>query len=328
MALPLPLLVAWVLLATDPRLAQADALIARGDCDGLIELYAEVKPGGGEDELAHARALAQGAHTCRKQDAVLALALSELARKLAPEDYGVATIHAETLLALDQRSAAARTLDETLRRHPDGAIRARYLRAELAHAEHEPERVVQLLAPIAGDPEYGERARALLERSRRALEEQEASRSEVKEAETRVAQRAEAAEAMTKRALLPSGTEVWSSRSGVKSGGARTYKTRGIQGGLSYELVAVGTCAAPAKGKRKRIAEDPSRLLFGIDFAVRVSGGDPRPLKVGFTPETNRVLFRAPHENPQLLIEDRSFEREGSGKKLRCAIGELSVRVP
>lgn len=332
MALLLTLLAPLILAASDPQLDEADRLRARSDCDGLVLLSSQLK--GTDDtvrDLSRARALVQGAELCRKDDPVLALALTDRALLLAPKDYGVATAHAETLLALHQRSEGAALLDATVRAYPEGAVRARFVRATLAEKEEEPARVIALLTPLADDPEYGERSRVLLARSHEALARAHKAREQVRQEEARAKDTAAAIEAASKRPLSPSGTEVWSTRGAVKSGGSRTFRTRGLQEGLSYELIATGKCSRPAKKKKKRrgAPEDSSGSLFGTEFRITFGGQGSRPLKVGFTPETTRILFRAPHDNPQLHLEDRSFQREERNKnRPSCTISGLAVRVP
>jgi hypothetical protein len=242
---------------------------------------------------------------------VLAFALTQRALALAPDDYGVRTSHAESLIAVDERTAAARLLDDTLQAHPRNAARARLLRAQLASEEGESAVVVKLVQPLVEDPEYGASARELLARHQTRLQDQALAR----ESPTR---------APSTRDTPPSGTEIWSTRSTLPSGGQRTFRTRNLQAGVSYIFHATGTCTAPSKPGRKSRLGTPVDL-FGQDFRVRIGTLDPTPLKVGVEPAQNALTFRAPENNPQIFLEDRTTIRPDGP---RCTISAVAVRVP
>src|SRR5688572_32659714 len=103
-------LVALMVLATsgDPRLLQGEKYLEAKDCDGFHSLFSKVKPEKAERDLAYARLLVRGAMQCRPKDKVLALAMTERALSLAPDDYGIQTAHAEGLLELDQDRKSTR----------------------------------------------------------------------------------------------------------------------------------------------------------------------------------------------------------------------------
>src|SRR5687768_1073736 len=143
--MPLLLLLSLLATAPDSRLEQGEKLLAAGNCEGLQELFAPSSTPSKEHALDAARLLVQGASACRKQDRVLAFALTQRAVELAPNDYGVRTAHAESLLAVDERASAAQLLDAVLQAHPRDAVRARFLRAQLADEESEPALAVRLL---------------------------------------------------------------------------------------------------------------------------------------------------------------------------------------
>src|SRR5689334_8096880 len=128
------ILIALLLSASDARLLTAEKRLDEKDCDGLYDVFESYKgsKSGGEKDLAYARALVRGSNMCRAKDKVLALSMTEKALAYARKDYGVQTAHAENLIALDQRSDAANLLDQTIQDHPEGAVRARYLRGQLA----------------------------------------------------------------------------------------------------------------------------------------------------------------------------------------------------
>jgi hypothetical protein len=326
-------LLLWITLlaATDARLAQGEKLLAARDCEGLQELFAPSGPPRPEPSTDAARLLVRGAAVCREQDRVLAFALTQRALALAPDDSGVRTAHAESLLALDERTAAARLLDETLQAHPRHATRARFLRAQLADQEAESAQVVQLLGPLVEDPEYGPSARELLARHQAALQSQAQARERLAREEQTVAEGVARAHEVAERRTAAlahdaprPGTEAWSTRGTLQSGGQRTFRTRNIRAGFTYIFHATGTCKGPSrKGRKSRLA--PTVALFGQDFRVRIGGLDPLPLKVGVEPERNTLAFRAPEDNPQIFMEDRTSIRPDSP---RCTISDVAVRVP
>jgi hypothetical protein len=123
---------------------------------------------------------------------------------------------------------------------------------------------------------------------------------------------------------LRSGSEAWSARGTVQSGGQRTFRTRNLQARTTYVFHATGTCTGPTKPKRKG-GLAPTVDLFGQDFRVRIGTLDPMPLKVGVQPEQNALTFRAPDNNPQIFLEDRTTIRQGAP---RCTISDVAVRVP
>jgi tetratricopeptide (TPR) repeat protein len=330
----MPLLLLFSLLAASPdtRLAEGEKLLAARDYEGLQALFS---PGGNtryERPLDAARLLVRGATACRKQDRVLAFALTQRALDLAPSDYGVRTAHAESLLAVDERASAAQLLDQIIQAHPLDAVRARFLRAQLADEESESALAVQLLEPLVKDPEYGEPARTLLARNQAALQSQSQARESMAREEQAVLESAaRAQEAASTRNLPPdrnaprSGTEAWSARGTLKSGGARTFRTKNIKEGVTYTFHATGTCTAPPAKKGRKKGLGPKVDLFGQDFRVRIGSLDPLPLKVGLEPEQNTLSFRAPENNPQVFIEDRTEQRAG---RPRCTISDVAVRVP
>ena len=105
----MPLLLLLSLLATPPDapLEQGEKLLAAGDCEGLQALFAPSSTVRAERPIDAARLLVRGATACRKQDRVLAFALTQRAVELAPSDYGVRTSCAESLISLDERASAA-----------------------------------------------------------------------------------------------------------------------------------------------------------------------------------------------------------------------------
>lgn len=319
-----------LLAATDGRLSQGEKLLAARDCEGLQALFSST---GTERPLDAARLLLRGAATCREQDRVLAFALTQRALALAPDDYGVRTAHAESLLTVDERSAAARLLDETIEARPRDAVRARFLRARLADEEAESALVVRLLEPLVDDPEYGAPARSLLAKNQAALQSHAQARETLAREEQAVTESAaRAQEVAASRTSEPDrnaprpGSEVWSTRTTLKSGGQRTFRSKNIKAGFTYIFHATGTCTAPSSNKRGRRSKlGPTVDTFGQDFRVRIGSLDSMPLKVGLEPEQNALTFRAAEYNPQIFIEDRTDLRP---ERPRCTISDVAVRVP
>jgi hypothetical protein len=317
------LLLMTLLSVSDPRLDSGEKLLSARDCEGLQALFApsdSLAPG---HRAPAARLLVRGATTCRPQDTVLAFALTERALALAPEDVGVRTAHAESLLSVEERTDAARLLDAVLREHPKDAARARLLRAQLAGQESENALAVQLATSLANHPEYGAQARALLAHHQSALQSDAEAREALSREERALNERAEAAAQSPSRAPRPD-SEAWSTRGTLKSGGQRTFRTRNIQAGFTYILHATGACTPPARtGRKSKLA--PPADLFGQDFRVRIGAQEPLHLKVGLEPERNALTFRASEDNPQLFLEDRTGARAGGP---HCTISDVAVRVP
>jgi tetratricopeptide (TPR) repeat protein len=338
----MPLLFLLSVLATPPDapLERGEKLLAAGDCEGLQALFApsstpRAERGterGTERPIDAARLLVRGATACRKQDKVLAFALTQRAVELAPSDYGVRTALAESLISLDERASAAQLLDEVLQAHPKDAVRARFLRAQLADAESEHALAVRLLEPLLQEPEYAEPTRALLTRNQAALQDRAQARDTLAREEQAAQQAAARAHEVASSRTLPeqpnaprSGTEAWSTRGTLKSGGARTFRTKNIQAGATYIFHATGRCTPPAQKKGRKSRLGPTVDLFGQDFRVRIGSLEPLPLKVGLEPEQNALSFQAPGSNPQIFIEDRTEQR---ADRPRCTISDVAVRVP
>jgi hypothetical protein len=328
------LLLPFLAATGDTRLPQGEKLLADRDCEGLQQLFAPSATARAEKDVDGARLLVRGATACRKQDRVLSFALTERALALAPDDYGVRTAHAESLLAVDERTAAAHLLDAVIQAHPREAVRARFLRARLADEESESVLVVKLAQPLVDDPEYGAPAKELLVRHQAALQAQAQARESLTREEQDAAQKAAHAQEVAasrtsdteERGTPRSGTEAWSARGTVASGGQRTFHTRNIQAGVTYMFHATGTCTGPStssKGRKPRIP--PTVDLFGQDFRVRIGSLEPMPLKVGVQPEQNALSFRAPENNPQIFLEDRTTIRPDAP---RCTISDVAVRSP
>jgi hypothetical protein len=321
------LLLSLLAAASDPRLEKGEKLLAAKDCEGLQQLFAPSSPPRTERNPEAARLLARGAAACRSQDAVLAFALTERALALAPDDLGMRTAHAESLIAVDERTTAAKLLDEVLQAPRGTTARARLLRAQLADLESESALVVKLAQPLLEDPQYGPPARELLARHQAALDSHAQARQSLAREELDAAERAaRAQEAARTRPGEPtrSGTEAWSTRATVQSGGQRTFKPRNLQAGSTYVFHATGTCTGPTRPRRKG-GLTPTVDLFGQDFRVRIGSLDPMPLKVGVQPAQNALPFRAAESNPQIFLEDRTSIRPGAP---RCTISDVAVRVP
>lgn len=329
-------LLSFLLAASDARLLTAEKRLEEKDCDGLVDVFSAYKGSKADKDVAYARVLVRGSNMCRSKDKVIALAMTEKALRFAPKDYGVQTAHAENLIALDQRTDAATLLDQTIQDHPEGAVRARFLRGKLADEENEPAVAVQVLKPLAEDAEYGEQVMPLIARNEQKLLELSEQKAELRSEEERMKAGMEKAnEIATARGKLPTekgqqrpGSEVWGVRGTVKQGGQRAFNTKNIKAGQSYVLNATGTCkvskSATSTGKKKKAFFERKVDTFTIDFRARVGSNDSVSLKVGEQAERNHIPFRAAEDNPQLLIEDRGNPIKG----VTCTISDISVRVP
>jgi len=190
-----------------------------------------------------------------------------------------------------------------------------------------------LFAPSAARPERPLDARALLAKSQAALQSQAQARETLAREEQAALEAAARAQQAAASRTLPeqpnaprSGTEAWSTRSTLKSGGSRTFRTKNIKAGFAYIFHATGSCAPPPQKKGSRKSKlGPTVDLFGQDFRVRIGSLEPLPLKVGLEPEQNALSFQAPENNPQVFIEDRTEQR---ADRPRCTISDVAVRVP
>ncbi|HET9452287.1 MAG TPA: hypothetical protein VFO83_15460 [Aggregicoccus sp.] len=300
----MPLLLLTLLLGATPAASRAAA------CEALLEARPD------------ARALAQGAERCREEEPVLAFALTQRALALAPHAPSLQLAHARSLLALEQRGAAAQLLDGLLRTpRPGRAVhaQARLLRAELAQAEGEPARVVALLTPPGDSP----RARALLAQARAQLEAR-AREALAADALAQPPAEGEASAEEEEDARVRPGQEAWGTRGVVQGGGQRTFRLRHVRAGRTYVLLATGHCTLSRPDAKRRRTSPAPRELFGVDFRAQVGSLEAWPLRMGLEPERSAFTFRAPENDPQLFVEDRSSARPG----VRCSVRDLSVRVP
>lgn len=329
----LPLFASLVLLAgADGLLIQADKMVEAKDCDALVDLFQAKKPSKTDKDLAYARTLVRGAQVCRAQDKVVAMALTEKALAYAPHDYGVQTAHAESMLALDQRTEAAQLLDDTIQDHPEGAVRARFLRGQLADEENEPAVAVQVMKPIAEDPEYGPKVQPLIARNEDRLMKQSAEKAEMKTEEDKLKEQAEkakeiASSRLPSSGLDASGREIWTGRGTVKTGGSKSWSMKNLKANSTYVLFATGSCTQKtpkSTGRKKKVHFTREADTFSIDFRAKIGTLDPIPLKVGLSPERNSFTFRPLEDNPQLIIEDRG----NKVPNVSCTITDVSVRSP
>lgn len=330
-----PALVALSLLgASQAKLMQAQQLLDAHDCDGLASMFRQVDASSARDDLATARFLVQAATECRKKDKLLALDLSQKAAKLAPTDYGVSTSEAESYLALDLRTEAAKVLNDTIQDHPNEAARARMLRGQLADAENDWAIAVQVLKPIQDDPEYGAKAKEILARAQANLQANAQAQAGMKQTEQQLEENAQAAEAIATargpmKGVARSGTLVWTGKGKVASGGSKTFLTKNIKAGVDYVIHTSALCSGQKKKsgrsrhKRGGLGE-AGPDTFGLTFKAFIGSLDPIPLDVGLKPTHTDVPFRAIEDNPQIRIEDMT----DSKVNVKCLISDVEVRVP
>ena len=132
--------------------------------------------------------------------------------------------------------------------------------------------------------------------------------------------------------LLAPGAAVWSTPGSVSLRGRQTFTTKHLLRGHRYVLRTVGHCTRliretvrePGKDVERRVIETRADDTFGVDFRARVGDGEWLPLDVGGSPAETLHAFRAPTDDPQLTIADRSLHDEA---ELECSIGEISIRA-
>ena len=328
-------LIALTLCVGDAKLMEAQKLLEAHDCDGLATLFRKVNPGQHERDLEYARVLVQGATECRKVDALLSLDLAQKAARLAPTDYGVTTAEAEAFLAVDQRTEAAKVLDDTIQDHPAEAARARLLRGRLAVKEHDFAIALQVLKPIEDDSQYGAEAKTLYAQAEQGAQSEAQARAQLSQEEAQVeansAKAAQVAKARPKelRRMTHSGSVVWSGKGTIKNGGSKTFTTRYINAGEDYVLHLNARCTAPkarssGRGRRRRGRMQEPPETFGLDFDAHVGSLDPIPIDIGLDSGANDLPFRAAEDNPQIRIDDETDTRVN----VKCQVSDVSVRVP
>ncbi len=307
------------------------ALIEQKQCEEAYLRIGDVpspsKPNA--DTEKDGRMLARVVSACRQKDPVIGFALSEKAMALAPADPAVQTAHAESLLALQQRGEAAVLLDRILKFHGDEARRARILRGKLAAAEADHDLAIRVLRPLEGDEQYGEEVARLMQESATALEQRHANKADLALAEADARQKAEKAEEALKTyepgehggagVAIPL-------RGKVGVGGEKVFTAK-VKKGQSYVFTANGQCTRAAKKKkaRSRMYEDPTRDIYGIDFAVQIGTMPPKQLSVGqFKTEKSEIPFIAEDDKLPIRVFDRSSVESG----IKCSVTDFVVRSP
>jgi hypothetical protein len=340
-------LVALTLVAADAKLLEAQKLLEAKDCDGIAQLFGKVEPKERTRDLQFARVLVQAATECRAKDKLLSLDFAQKAARLAPNDYGVTTAEAEAYLAVDQRTEAAKVLDDTIQDHPSQAARARLLRGQLACDEQDWAVASQVLKPIENDSEYGAQAKPLLAKAQAGLQDSASARQQLSEAEQHLAENTAKAEAIASarphelKAMTHSGTTVWSGKGKIGKGGSKVFLTKNIKAGVDYILYASASCQqnhSSTRGKKHGSGRGKSRggagssakitspeEAFGLDFKAYVGSLDP----LSFDIDPNEVVqsrlpFRAAEDNPQIRVEDHT----DSQTTVKCTISDVQVRIP
>ena len=300
-------------------------------CDEAFALIAAAKASDPASAAAAAagQSIARDSAHCRKDPAV-ALAFTELAVRLAPDDRRVQLAHVENLIVLKERGEAARILDRLLEKDPDDG-RARLERGKLAVAEGEHALAIKTLGPLAADGSYRAEAQPLLEASRKALKEQKDSEQDLAWAAAEARDKAKAVDPALLKASQPSpdsGKLVASIKGKVATGDDHTFVVKGTKKGLGYLFRATGECTRKASRSHHRHGSptpaDPGPSMFGIDFAVQFGGQDPRQLAAGQgSPEHNEIPFVADADG----VSIRVFDRGGADKGVRCSFSDFAVVV-
>lgn len=312
-------------------MASIVALIEKKDCENAYLRIAEIptpeKPNAQSEK--DGRMLARVVSACRAKDPVIGFALTEKALALAPADPAVQTAHAESLLVLNQRGEAADLLDRILKFHGDEARRARVLRGKLAAQEADHALAIRVLRPLEGDEQYGEEVARLIQTSATALEQRHANKADLALAEASAREKAEKAEQALK--AQPDDDErtpvAIPLRGKVGNGGEKIFTAK-VKKGSSYVFTASGQCTRSATKKKRRgsrMYEDPTRDIYGIDFAVQIGSMPPKQLSVGqFKVERSEIPFVAEEDKLPIRVFDRSSVESG----VKCSVTDFSVRSP
>ena len=278
------------------------------------------------DSRAAARSIARAASRCGT-DPALAVAFTELAVRLAPDEPEVQVEHAQNLVALDQRAEAASLLDRLLEAHPGEVPLARLVRGQLAADEGEHELALRILAPLADHPTYRAEVAPLMEASRRALDERERRARE--ETERVLARRVDGALREALRPSQESGKVVASFSEIVSLGEEQTFTATGLHPSQLYVLRAYGFCENEAERacdlRAARFIPERRAPIAGVDFSVQFGGQEPRPLVAGVDgPERNELSFVADSEEMEIRVFGQSAVDEG----VRCTFSGFVVFVP
>lgn len=305
------------------------SLVEQKECEEAYLRIAEVptpeKPTAASEK--DGRMLVRVVSACRAKDPVIGFALTEKALALAPADPAVQTAHAESLLALQQRGDAAALLDRILEHHGDEARRARMLRGKLAALEADHALALRILRPLEREEQYGEEVAELLASCTAALEQKHANKADLALAEAEARARAEEAEAALEQApAVNAGPPVTIPLRGKVSNGGEKVFTAKLRKGAAYVFTANGICTRSATKKKRRgsrLYEDPTRDIYGIDFAVQLGSLPPKQLSVGqFKSERSEIPFIAEGDRISIRVFDRSSVEPG----VKCSVTDFSVR--
>jgi len=297
----LPLLLALCLSAApapDP-LQQLQKELASKRCDEAFALVSQVKvpEKRGPDTLKAARAIVRDVVSCR-EDAALALALTELAARLAPDEPDVLVAHVESLIAVSELEEAGWILEGVLAAHTDHAA-ARQLKAELAEAE----------AKCVEKPKGQTPPDDALVQARRLEEALQKARQ------------------IRPPAVSSSGGRTLQSfPETVELHGDKSFVIRGLTKGQQYIFRADGEC----KHKKKVIQFDDGSTyirqnrspIFGVDFRVQFGSQEQRQIYTGEgKPDHNDISFVAERSEMSIHVFDQSSVEED----VECALSGFSV---
>lgn len=311
-------------------LDQLVKLLGQKKCDDAFELIAKVEapsPATPAGQKA-AKAIAKGAEACRKDDAVVALGFSGLARKLAPEDAEVAFTHAEGLVAARARADAVAALDALVAAQPaKKAPKVWMLRARLAHEDGDFEEAVRLLTPLAAEPGTKKEAEPLLASARSGLEK----RKEIAFPPPRPAATEKPLVEPTPATRRHQPGQVVEALPGeISLRGERVFKVKLIKGG-SYLFKAAGRCE---RAPREYVDDEGNTIkvkpldtrgpVFGLDFRVQFGGQESRALAVDVgAADENRIEFLADADEQVIRVWDAS----NTDKEVTCTMGHFSIEA-
>jgi hypothetical protein len=317
------------------------ANLEQSRCEEAFLQLGQVEAPADAERIRAGLAIARGAQRCRSTEPAIALEISSLAFRLAPQDPEVALGHAEMLLAADQRGEAAALLDRL------SLPRAQLLRGRLAVEESDFELAIRSLEPLGKDPTLKEEVAPLLEKSREGRRSQEERARVLREAEASTQARlAEGIEVARERqseagsgtsqaegASHAAGDIVASFPNRIGRGGSTSFVVNGLTKGRPYRLESTGHCKHGRARCRQysrdgaciRMGVHSSAGFYGLDFRVQLGSQPSRSLPVGQgREEQSRVSFMADSETITIRVFDESNIGPSEGEVV-CNVGGFAV---
>ncbi|MGC4123245.1 MAG: hypothetical protein QM765_53500 [Myxococcales bacterium] len=335
---PTGILISVALCAAAPAPSALDSLVqqlAKGRCDEAFELLSkvEVPSPPAEASLKAARALAQGANSCRAGDAAMALGFSALALKLAPGDAEVVASHAEGLAAVGEKGEAIRLLDVVIQAQPPKAAPAAWLlRAKLALEQGADEEAYRLLLQITAEPAAVKAATPLFQKFMEEQIKKSKGADVARKPPTSPAPTEDATPTSpaTARRQTP-GAVVFSFPAAIARHGDQRFMAKLVKG-QTYVLKAHGRCERKPRLRPTRCGGttmakpiDPHESVFGIDFRVQFGDQPSRGLSAGIgEDEESAIEFVADADLMTIRVFDESSTSVDEAVA-SCTVGGFTI---